>query len=152
MPRSWDICRAYVPHAIPAVNKLVREILSKSSISVGIQQLGPCDPSELSLVCWSDAALANRPNLGSTGGYVIGFMTNTSILQRTGKVNLASWRSSKLSRVARSSLAAEAQALSDAEQELMFTRLQWRELQRDVINLSWGHETNEKNDRCESCL
>ena len=38
------------------------------------------------------------------------------------------WRSSKLQRKARSSLAAEAQALAEAEQELMFTRLAWAEL------------------------
>ena len=102
-----SLCAAGDSSVIPAVNKLVREIHANKNISVNIQQLRPCDPAELSLVCWSDAALANRPDLGSTGGYVIGFMTDASIQRGTGKVNLASWRSSKLRRVARSSLAAE---------------------------------------------
>ncbi|CAE7345527.1 GIP [Symbiodinium sp. KB8] len=139
-----SLCATRDSSVIPAVNKLVREVHSSKHISVGIQQLGPCDPSELSLVCWSDAALANRPDLGSTGGYVVAFMTQASIDRGNGRLNLASWRSSKLSRVARSSLAAETQALSDAEQELMFTRLQWRELQGDTINLSKSFESTRK--------
>ena len=139
-----SLCATRDSSVIPAVNKLVREVHSSKHVSVGIQQLGPCDPSELSLVCWSDAALANRPDLGSTGGYVVAFMTQASIDRGTGRLNLASWHSSKLSRVARSSLAAETQALSDAEQELMFTRLQWRELQGDTINLSKSFESTRK--------
>ena len=39
-----------------------------------------------------------------------------------------SWRSGKLVRKARSSLSAEAQALSEADQELMFVRFAWAEL------------------------
>ena len=102
-----SLCATRDSSVILAVNKLVREVHASKRVSVGIQQLGPCDPSGLSLVCWSDAALANRPDLGSTGGYVIGFMMQSSIDRGTGKLNVASWRSSKLSRVARSSLAAE---------------------------------------------
>ena len=44
-------------------------------------------------------------------------------------INLVAWRSSRLTRVARSSLAAETQALSEGEQELMWVRLQMAELE-----------------------
>ena len=52
-----------------------------------------------------------------------------------GPVNLISWGSSRLKRVCRSSLAAETQAMAEAEQELMFIRAQWREMLGDDINL-----------------
>ena len=76
---------------------------------------------------WSDAALANRRDLSSTGGFVLA-ATNQSMLRGDlAPLSLISWRSAKLQRKARSSLAAEAQALSEADQELMYTRLQWSE-------------------------
>ena len=43
-------------------------------------------------------------------------------------MNLIGWKSGKLPRIARSSLSAEIQAFSIAEEELMFTRLQWLEM------------------------
>ena len=52
-----------------------------------------------------------------------------------GKVNVTGWRSYKLPRVARSSLSAEAQALSHCEQELMYTRLAWFELNGGTIDV-----------------
>ena len=43
-------------------------------------------------------------------------------------LSFMSWRSGKLQRVARSSLAAEVQAFGEGEEELMYTRLCWAEL------------------------
>ena len=43
-------------------------------------------------------------------------------------VTPVSWRSARLKRVARSSLAAETQAASEAEEELMLIRIQWKEM------------------------
>ena len=37
--------------------------------------MGVQDPSQLCFVAWSDAALANRIDLGSTGGYVVAATT-----------------------------------------------------------------------------
>ena len=64
-------------------------------------------------------------------------MTPADVLSGHGKVNLVSWRSQKLPRV---SLAAESQALSLAEQELMWCRLTWRELLGDTIDLAKAAE------------
>ena len=47
---------------------------------------------------------------------------------KASQANLVSWKSGKLPRIARSSLSAEIQAFSIAEEELMYIRLQWLEL------------------------
>ena len=46
----------------------------------------------------------------------------------------------KLKRVARSSLAAEVQAFSEGEQELMWCRLQWSEMLGNVVDLAQPQE------------
>ena len=80
-----------------------------------------------STVGWSDAAVGNRKDFSSSGGYFI-TATEPKILQSKATVlNPISWKSGKLPRVARSSLSAEIQAFSIAEEELMFVRMQWLE-------------------------
>eukprot|EP00439_Symbiodinium_sp_Y106_P014973 s9774_g2.t1 len=112
---------------IEQVNKLVREIHSARHISIKVQNLGT-KAEELSFIGFSDAALANRPGGASTGGFLLGLIHPKDLEKGEGRINLVSWRSAKLQRVARSSLAAEAQALSELEQEAMFARLTWYEL------------------------
>ena len=86
------------------------------------------DPRNVVFLAWSDAALANRPDLSSTGGFLVA-ASNPDILQgERSPVTFMSWKSTKLQRKARSSLSAEAQALAEAEQELMFVRFAWAEL------------------------
>ena len=93
-------------------------------------------------VAWSDAALANRADLGSTGvGLVDKDMVDKGL---KGPVNVISWGSAKLHRVCRSSLAAETQALSEAEQELMFVRTMWMEMLGEKVNLHQPGETAQK--------
>ena len=122
-----EISKATVATA-KATNKLIRECFNTRHISTKINQLFVDDPEKMVFVAWSDAALANRIDLGSTGGYLIA-AANPDILTGTcAPLTCVSWRSSKLQRKARSSLSAEAQALSEAENELMYTRLAWCEL------------------------
>ena len=85
--------------------------------------------------------MANRPDLSSTGGFLIGLMSPEDVKAGQGRVNLVSWRSQKLPRVARSSLSAEAQALSLAEQALMWCRLTWRELLGDDVDITKASES-----------
>ena len=114
---------------IAEVNKLVREVHAQRDVGLVIHQLCAERDEDLVLVAWSDAALANRPDLSSTGGYIIGFVHKDMVDQGVrGPVNVMSWSSSKLKRVCRSSLAAETQALAECEQELMFLRVQWAEM------------------------
>ncbi|CAE6970949.1 RE1 [Symbiodinium sp. CCMP2592] len=120
---------------VDQINKLVREIHSSKHIAVQVQHLGQFDPKAATFVAWSDASLANRPDGTSTGGLIIGMMSPKAIEVGQGKVNIISWRSYKLPRVARSSLSAEARALSNCEQELMYARLAWFELNGGKIDV-----------------
>ena len=122
-----DIAVANVS-TIKAVNKLIRECFQSRFLSVKKNQLDIDDPKKVVFAAWSDAALANRRDLSSTGGYVICASTPQILQGSSSKVSVMSWRSSKLARKARSSLAAETQALAEADQELMYVRLAWAEL------------------------
>ncbi|CAE7805002.1 unnamed protein product, partial [Symbiodinium sp. CCMP2456] len=115
------------------VNKLVREIHSSRHVSIKVQNLGG-PPEELCFIGFSDAALANRPGGGSTGGFLLGLIHPRDLEKGEGRINLVSWRSTKLQRVARSSLAAEVQAMSELEQETMYARLTWAELLGHIVN------------------
>ena len=81
---------------------------------------------ELVAVCWTDAALANRPDLSSTGGRVMGLALAAIAEGHEAPVRLVSRRSGKLPRVARSSLSAEVQALPEGNAELLYVRLHWQ--------------------------
>ena len=120
--------------AIELTNKLVREVHSSRHLSIGVHQLD--SPAEaMVMVGWSDAAVANRPDGSSTGGHIYGFMRPEDVENGFGKVNVIGWKSGRLQRVARSSLAAETQALADMEQEIMFARLTWAELLGTRVSL-----------------
>ena len=120
--------------AIELTNKLVREVHSSRHLSVGVHQLD--FPAEgLVMIGWADAAVANRPDGSSTGGHIFGLMRPPDVERGCGKVNIVGWKSGRLQRVARSSLAAETQALADLEQELMFARLTWTELIGERVSI-----------------
>ena len=130
---------------IAEVNKLVREVHAQRDVGLVIHQLCAERDEDLVLVGWSDAALANRPDLSSTGGYIIGFVHKNMVEDGVrGPVNVMSWSSNKLRRVCRSSLAAETQALGECEQELMFMRVQWTEMLGHDIKLDEPAESASK--------
>ena len=112
---------------VRAANKLVRECFQTRYLSTKINQLNLDDPKDVQFVAWSDAALANRIDLSSTGGYVIAATTPEMMTGQRSPLTMIAWRSCRLPRKARSSLAAEAQAMSEADQELVFVRLAWAE-------------------------
>ena len=113
---------------LKAANKLARECFQTRFLSTRINQLQVDDPLDVNFVAWSDAALANRVDLSSTGGYVIAATTPDMMKGKRSPLTMVSWRSCRLPRKARSSLAAEAQAMAEADQELVFVRLAWAEL------------------------
>ncbi|CAJ1424831.1 unnamed protein product, partial [Effrenium voratum] len=121
------------------VNKLVREVYSQRMLCPKFQNLG-CTAEETMLVCWTDAALANRADGGSTGGFVVALTAPEMARGQRAPLTLVSWKSMKLKRVARSSLAAEVQAFSEGEQELMWCRLQWSEMLGNVVDLAQPQE------------
>ena len=88
-----------------------------------------CSWNDLALVTWTDAAQGDRPDGSSTGGYISGFGRRDDILSGSWtSISLVSWGTSKLPRVARSSLAAEIQEACIAEDEAFLIRLMWSEI------------------------
>ena len=77
---------------------------------------------DIYVVAFSDASYAVRPDGSSQGGFFI-FLTSKKVLEgRSVPYNIVSWKSHKLPRVCRSSLAAEAQAGATALDELVLIR------------------------------
>ena len=91
---------------------------------------------DINFVAWSDASWANRKSGSSTGGYIIGMCGPEVLEGKRNHVTIVSWSTNKLKRVARSSLAAEVQALANAEDELHLTRLAWAEINGASMNLN----------------
>ena len=78
-------------------NKIVRRVKG-SSYNLTYLPLGsPCD---WKILCYSDASWGNLRNGGSQGGYLV-FLMNSE-----GRINLISWQSHRLKRIARSTVAA----------------------------------------------
>ncbi|CAJ1414285.1 unnamed protein product, partial [Effrenium voratum] len=112
---------------VKAMNKLLREVQQQRQISVKVNALH-CPAEDVEFYGWCDAAVGNRKDYGSTGGYVIAATTPGMDKGENSPLTIVAWRSARLPRVARSSLGAELQAMSECEEELMFTRYQWGEL------------------------
>ena len=84
-------------------NKLIREVYNGRHIGLKYQNLA-VDPKEVVFIGWSDAAVGNRRDWPSSGGYVIA-ATNKSMTEgRQTPLNVISWKAGKLPRIARSSL------------------------------------------------
>ena len=105
------------------INKLIRQIKLDPNFKLTFEPF----EGKAVVVGWSDAAWANRPDGLSTGGYVIGIAPEDILDGKRTPVGWISHRSGKLQLVARSSLAAEVQALTVAEDELSndVGRTQW---------------------------
>ena len=129
---------------LKAANRLVRECFQTRHLSTRINQLDVLDPKDVCFVAWSDAALANRVDFGSTGGFLVAAANPCILRGEPSPLSLISWRSGKLGRKSRSSLSAEAQALSEADQELMFVRLAWSELCGIAVDLRKADESISK--------
>ena len=94
------------------INRFVKEIYSQKELGITVYDLKATCDEDIVAVGWSDAALANQKMLEG----------------HQGPVSIMSWSTHKLRRVCRSSLAAEAQAFSECEAELMMVRFLWQEL------------------------
>ena len=70
-----------------------------------------------------DAAWGVRPDGSSQGGYLIFFADRALLEGKNALMKILDWRSWKLKRVCRSSLAAETQAFTDAIDQLNWLRL-----------------------------
>ena len=85
---------------------------------------------------FTDAAWAVRPDGSSQGGYPLSCADKDLLDGKEASVSIMDWKSWKLKRKVRSSLAAESQALADAVDNLNYLRLFLAEcLISDIIDL-----------------
>ena len=116
-----------------AVNKLVQKAKLQSAQKIRIHSLRKDNQGVL--VCWEDAAWANRPDGSSTKGILIGFADPGILNGELSAVSPIFWQSAKIDRKCRSAGCAETRACVDAEDELMACRFQWAEMLGHSINL-----------------
>ncbi|CAK0829393.1 unnamed protein product, partial [Prorocentrum cordatum] len=86
-------------------------------------------------VQWSDPSEANRPDGKSTKGLVAGLVPVKILKGDEEDVSLISWKSGKIDRGCRSSVACETRSAVDAEDELFGIKLQWLEILGN--NIDW---------------
>ena len=80
------------------------------------------DWRDLNFVVFSDAALGVRQDLASQGGFLVLAVDKRVLQGEVGRYSVIAWRSYKLTRVCRSSLAAGSQACAAAVDELMIIK------------------------------
>ena len=106
-------------------NKLLRQAKANADVGLTYHRLGG-DPRKVTFLGYSDAAFASRNDLSSQGGYLI-LLTKADVLSgQTGQYNMIDWRSWKLPRIARSSLAAESQAAGECADALLYVSTFWK--------------------------
>ncbi|CAK0866482.1 unnamed protein product [Prorocentrum cordatum] len=125
------------------INKLIRQMKNDHGYKLKFESF----EGEGVIVRWSDAAWANRPDGLPTGGYVIGIGPADILNGKRAPVGWVSHRSGKLQRVARSSLAAEVQALTVTEAELFMVRMMWAELNGFASDVAVGTASESKTTK-----
>ena len=105
-------------------NKLLRFAKSNGDVHLSYSPLG--DLGKLKLTCMFDAALGVRHDSSSQGGYIVMLTHEDAFNGVESSYHILDWRSFRLSRVARSSLAAEAQAAAQAVDSTEFIVLSGR--------------------------
>ena len=101
-------------------NKLIRQAQRHRDLPLVIHSV-PLD--NLTMGAFTDAAWAVRPDGSSQAGYLIYFADKSLLNGAEAPVSVMDWKSWKLKRKARSSLAAESQAMADAVDVLNYLRL-----------------------------
>ena len=118
-------------------NKCLRFAKQHSDVGLKFQRIGR--PEELTLIAYSDAAFASRHDLTSQGGQLILLVHHSVTTGQEGSYHIVDWRSWKLPRVARSSLAAESQAASEASDALLYAAVFWKLIWSPHLALEDSH-------------
>ena len=118
-------------------NKLVRDIKhSPGELTI----LSFAGAKQLELVCWADAAWANRPDgKSSTEGVVIGMSTPELLQGKIAGVSLIHWRSGRIDRTCRSPACAETKGVVNGEDDLYHLRYLWSEILNPQNTIAGQH-------------
>ena len=114
-------------------NKLLKFAKENSDVSLNYNYLGPV--ASLRLVCMFDAAFCVRRDSSSQGGYITMVVPECVFNGEEAEYHVIDWKSAKLPRVARSSLAAEAQAAGQAVDSVDFVCRFWEHLLKPNMSL-----------------
>ena len=109
--------------ALVKINKVIREAKGDRDLVLtmrGFEGVGV-------VIGWADAAWANRTDGSSTGGLVIGVASPDAEKGIRTPIGIITAATHKLKRVARGSLGAEIQGLTNLEEEMVMVRAGWYE-------------------------
>jgi len=112
--------------SITDANKLLKFAKENSDVSLRYSYLD--EPQNLRLACMFDAAFCVRRDNASQGGYIVTLVPESTFHGKESEYHVIDWKSSKLPRVARSSLGAEAQAAGQAADSVDFICKFWDHL------------------------
>ena len=111
-------------HYLAELNKSLRFAKNNAQVKLRMREIGGSFVN-IAFICFSDAALAVRQDLGSQGGFLIVAADPAVLDGKAVPYSVVSWRSFKLPRVARSSLSAEAKACAMALDELLYIKMMY---------------------------
>ena len=118
---------------INQTNALIRQVKKWKNLEYRIHSFRP--NSKLHMLCWTDAAWANRPNgKDSTEGIFVGMADERLIQGYEADVSALHWRSSKIERTCRSPACAETHASLDGEDDLLYLRVLWFEINGGALD------------------
>ena len=121
--------------SIVDANKLLRFCKENADVGARYEPLGAVD--QLRLVCMFDAAFGVRRDASSQGGYMIMLVPQDTFNGEEKPYHLIDWKSSKLPRIARSSLGAESQAAGQAVDAVDFCSRFWEHLLKPNLGLRY---------------
>ena len=121
--------------SIVDANKLLRFCKENADVGAKYEPLG--DVNQLRLVCMFDAAFGVRRDASSQGGHLIVLVSQETFNGEEKPYHLIDWKSSKLPRIARSSLGAESQAAGQAVDAVDFCPRFWEHLLKPDLGLRY---------------
>ena len=128
---SGSVSRGLVKTAQEA-NRLLK--FAKDNADVGLTY-SPLDLGDVRIVTAFDASFGCRPDGSSQGGFVVMLAPRKILETEEGDYHILDWRSLKLPRIARSSLAAEAQAAACASDATEFACRYFEHLKSPTVPL-----------------
>ncbi len=116
-------------------NALLRKAkkIEKKSGTIKIPMV---DLKNACMVAFSDTRLGNMPQHGSQAGCLI-LVAEKSCVRAPAKTAVLFWASHRIKRVVKSTLAAEAAALSDAQDQLEYARVLFMQMLGSVDGRNW---------------
>ena len=128
MPQiAFGVSEAQQKMAEPVVARLLEINASlrkakKIESSICCIKIPKIDLEKAVMVAFSDASFGNMPRHGSQAGFMI-LVAGATCVKQSAKAAVVSWASHRIKRVVKSTLAAEAAALREAQDQLEYARV-----------------------------